>query len=1019
VTGTLTLDVEVAAATGVVGARQLVLVQTIDIARLTAHAVPIIPGTFIAVGGRGPKSDSNESGKTSFLAALALLLGDAEWRTSSQGGAAAAAILFEPETAGVSAQQWAAATHGYIVGLFAHPGAVSETALSVWLKISATKPYLTARWREGVVFPEYPSRRLAVDEQFQELGSKYEAGAATYVSVLYGDQPRCLAYVSRRGNAKARASLLQMSAGAFKPDEIANDLITLTGRSTIYEQEHELRKKLFSAQQEIATQTQEHASTTAHEETQLSTVAARNRAREEMARGAELWRLHFAAGLLEVTEEMQRRNDAKADLEKGQREASEAVSAAEAAIAALDDEAALEAALSRAEAAHSEIETAIADLNDQAVGARTRADLHRDEMNKIRSLAQSWVSGTASDALGAVTGATAHHADAIAAYNGALLERSTAQRLLEEALAGRDRATAETLSALERAGISGHGLLHAIEIADDARVAWESRLCVLAAAVAVPEASLPDALTAVAALPGAFLVAKDVDGPLPGGIRHAPPGSTALLHTLSSATSTEALPPSAFHVHTGVHVVGGFTEEQTGGATRVAAARRTMSASAKHVLEMKEGLDQALVRLQRAGDDLEQARAHERMLELGDRVGVEEDRISTRATRQARLATPKRDAFTALLAANTALQTRGSEVRRLTAEKASSEDDLKDVREKLEILDTALEDLERRREWWASGWGGAAADAASSFDGRRQDARTLGNAASEALNRALREVGVGVEPEDALDPKIAEAVRNRRAVSGSTDDERVQFPRVLVPLEEWLDGLKEQDLVVAERIAVARNRRTTQLEIATTTAQQLATELESMQDAVEERIRRALDDISTHYDRLDREVGGFGATIEITCERPTVPTATWVWRATPRWRRSARSSMLPYDHQTNSAQEKQQTVQLVLAALLSSSSAAGRVLILDELGDSLGVEHRRQVLQTIAQAATTRGFTVIATCQDAVLSDATRFCAEVLYFEYRSKTEAKNRPTRVLGFDGNRNRVILTVDHVLRDRPLG
>src|SRR5438046_318514 len=98
-TDTLFATGEVLGARGLVGDRQLILVQTFDIARLTSHPVPIIPGTFIAVGGRGPK-DSNESGKTSFLAATSLLLGDSGWKLTGAGGAAATALLFEPETAG-------------------------------------------------------------------------------------------------------------------------------------------------------------------------------------------------------------------------------------------------------------------------------------------------------------------------------------------------------------------------------------------------------------------------------------------------------------------------------------------------------------------------------------------------------------------------------------------------------------------------------------------------------------------------------------------------------------------------------------------------------------------------------------------------------------------------------------------------------------------------------------------------------------------------------------------------------
>src|ERR1035437_10753279 len=84
---------------GLIGSRQLIAVQTMDIARLTAHPVALIPETFIAVTGMGP-TDSNESGKTSFLSAVALLLGDPEWRVSGTGAASVEALLFEPVTAG-------------------------------------------------------------------------------------------------------------------------------------------------------------------------------------------------------------------------------------------------------------------------------------------------------------------------------------------------------------------------------------------------------------------------------------------------------------------------------------------------------------------------------------------------------------------------------------------------------------------------------------------------------------------------------------------------------------------------------------------------------------------------------------------------------------------------------------------------------------------------------------------------------------------------------------------------------
>lgn len=44
--------------------------------------------------------------------------------------------------------------------------------------------------------------------------------------------------------------------------------------------------------------------------------------------------------------------------------------------------------------------------------------------------------------------------------------------------------------------------------------------------------------------------------------------------------------------------------------------------------------------------------------------------------------------------------------------------------------------------------------------------------------------------------------------------------------------------------------------------------------------------------------------------------------------------------------------------------------------------------------------------------------AELIYFEYPSHEEALNRPTRMFGFDDNRDRVELTADALRSGRPL-
>jgi hypothetical protein len=223
---------------------------------------------------------------------------------------------------------------------------------------------------------------------------------------------------------------------------------------------------------------------------------------------------------------------------------------------------------------------------------------------------------------------------------------------------------------------------------------------------------------------------------------------------------------------------------------------------------------------------------------------------------------------------------------------------------------------------------------------------------------------------------------------------------------------------MADRIARTRTQRAAEIDLARRECAELHEGLDSLQDAVEQRVRQSLDEISAEFDKLSRDAGGFGAELAITTSRPQTPQERWRWEVTPRWQRSQQGRMLPYDSQMNTAQEKLFTVHLVLAALLAAPNPEGRVLIIDELGDSLGINHRREVLRAIAATARQKGVLVLGTCQDSVLADAATFCDEVLYFECPSKTDALNRPTRMLGFDANGERVDLGAEQILAGRQL-
>ena len=111
-------------------------------------------------------------------------------------------------------------------------------------------------------------------------------------------------------------------------------------------------------------------------------------------------------------------------------------------------------------------------------------------------------------------------------------------------------------------------------------------------------------------------------------------------------------------------------------------------------------------------------------------------------------------------------------------------------------------------------------------------------------------------------------------------------------------------------------------------------------------------------------------------------------------------------------------MQLVLAALLAAEGGEGRVLILDELGNSLGEVNRKDVLSALQAVATEQQVTILGTCQDSVLSDAAAYCGQVLWFTHASASDAFNQPVRTWGHTEDAQLVELTRDWLTTGRPV-
>jgi len=1004
------------ALTGIVGSRRLVCVQTLDIARLTPHPVPLVPG-FVGVTGRGPRNDSNESGKTNFLAAVSLLLGDPEWSMhSSAGPQAATGLLFDPVTAG--AERFAPAHHGYVIGVFAHAGS-DPRPLTVWCRVNDGTPYLKVRWQEGVVLAvgkNSEERHRISEELWAALPSRTELGAHTYAEELYGPSPRALAYVSDRGSRHSGPSLLKMQAGQFKPHEIGEQLIALTGRAGAFEEEHRIRAQLDDRTRQLESRRAEDADKHAREEGELESVRQRQRARAQVAISAESWELHFARGLLDRLGEKETLDGRARELEETLAEAAENARTAMEKLEKLARSEELRRQLGEA----TDAETTLQSERDQAAQKETEARLALTQLDErqreLETLADGWTGGPSADCAMRLQAV----ADAVQKAQGRLgiaderLEQ--AKHALRAAREGKSAASGDALALLTQAGVRAQLLYDAVEIDASARGEWEPRLEPFRQALVVAPDERVRALELVAGRPGAMLV-SGLDGQLPDGIRSAPTGAHALLAGLTRrAVATEA---GVDDGELGLTIIGGFPVPQVGRAARIAAAEELLALAVGEHDEAVRGLAQVRRALELAESDRARAEAAEQLIAFDARRRELELQLD-QARRQLAEIAPRLDA-----------------ARNRRAQLTVQLGNLEDLREVAERQRDAAQENERRvhkdiadvrdalgrlgLDYWENGWARSLEEAREALRDDSRGLKRLRNLAAESINSALVALGTDASGEGAPTEELAVAARTRRAFAESEDEEPTGgqlklFDAMFEPLQAYLEQHATRDTIAEEKIIALRAQREQELELAEDECARLTNDLSAVQDALEHRLELALRRISDEFNRLNVEADGHGAELEVRPLRPQTATDLWRWEVTPRWRRTRGGRMLPYTNRTNTAQEKLATVHLVLAALLAAPNPLGRVLILDELGDSLGENHRREAIRAMAETAHKSGVSVLATCQDSVLEDAMEVADELLFFEYPRTDEAYNRPTRMFGFTDERETVELTAEAISEGR---
>lgn len=998
---------------GIVGDRHLVAIQTFDISRLTTHAVAIVPGTFVAVSGIGPKGDSNGSGKTTFLAALSILPADPQWNLESNGGRNASGILFRPDAAGLDPSLRATpAPYGYVVGVFAEPDAVHESTLTVWVRVSATSPYVQAKcapWLHVADARAEEDRHLQADRLWQELPHAGVISAKRMAQELYGDAPRCLSYLDT-SLRPAIPSLLSQEMTKMRPAEIGTALIALAGRTGQLEEENHNRGTTLELQAKLKDQEGYEDLTRIREDAELAGVCARDRAGTLLADAQRKWTRYAAWQYLAVLaehdavgEEINGRTEVLADRELAVEKAGAALTT----LRAISDLAELER---NARDAHNSANLVLQSL--QGEHARVSAEQAHliKERNELQPVAARW-KGTALEQArvehGRTQSAQATARVAVQAATDVVRDATTA---LDNARVGRSGVAGRLAARLraEAAIAEAAPLADLIDLDDQARPAWEPRLWALRDAVVVPRTSAEHARAALADGPGTQIIAAEFLDPAAPRVTedgiHYPAGLAPLIRTLRERLAVRQDPLRADDDALAASVLGGFPEPLVGRGALIRRAERDLEEAEAGLESARAALRTADARLILAKGEHDAAQAAERLTVAAATLADLEEAISILNASIDTAEQTLRTASEALIQASVRLSSYNNEVEAAERRLKSAREQESDARRH---LDQACKHRARLPvETWALAFTGSRAEAehlwAEGDDGPAPSAQTLLRESAEQLREALAVflANRADPPEDLL---AAEEARGRFADQEGGKPE--SFETVVAALRNRLDGAADHDRVTRSRIIADREKRETALRELRIEVEDAAGRLSSLQDMIENSIEATMREVSKALDRMT----AFGAELQVSSIRPD-GAAPWIWEVTPRWRRSPNGGLIPYQESANSAQVKVFAIQLVLAALTADVQTVGRVLILDELGNSLGDVNRRDVLRNLQDVAEQQQVTILGTCQDSVLSDAADFFGELIWFTHAAATDSLNQPTRVWGHDPDGTRVELTAD---------
>ncbi|MYR34669.1 hypothetical protein GTW20_21060 [Nocardiopsis alba] len=999
-------------------------VQTFDIGRLTTHPVPLVPSSFIAVSGEGPKGDSNGSGKTTFLSAVSLLLADPQWRLD-RDGRHARGLLFNPEAAGTGASR-SGFGRGYVVGVFD----VSDGSdpMTVWVRVADQPPYVQMRWTHGLRVARADTdqeRADQADELWNSIPAKQGSGATHMGTVLYGLSPRCLAYLDTSVRPLV-PSLLSQQMTAMTPDAIGEALLSLTGQSGLLTREVDRRREYETAAEQLRQAETDDRNLHIVEEAQLDAIRRRGEARGMLRDAEEAWKIHLACGVLEKRKEHLR---AQARLKEAQDALREAETRAEqtrhrlrelredTSVAALADEAARE---------RESLQEKLTALGEEVGRLRQELEQLTKRRRELLATTRRHDGASLQQCRVDLERAEGHHNTALVRHYDARTDLTSAARVLELVRSGHDGRAGEAVRYLDERGVTTRGVLDSVILDESSRSEWEARLWRFRDSVSVHEADAEAAIDILRGRPGVSVVS------LPGSVTtnpvplfeglSAPESFRPFLAAVRSRYAYESDPDRSWDRGLDEWVIGGFDEPLTGRESRLTVALAAFEAAEQREQDARETLSAAAHALHHHGERVRAAEAAEELGQCQVERREAEERLSGTTIRIQRVRGEWTEVDRRHTQAQADLSNHELTITSLNQELRFQEQEIRALRSDRHKTDAALNQVGLQS--WESVWPDEIGTAEDYVDRRcpRGEPRLTDHwwtLADRRVMAALAEISGDrhTAPRPLVD--LIQVSRRRSRIIPEAGSGLGAFTHEIHPLAEFLEEWSERDDLTKDGIARDREEREARLSASRQEVDRQKERLEQMRDIIIESVEMVLDSISKEFDRLDRaRDGGYGARLDVDIQDPSITGSVWKVNVTPKWRRSPQGSHVSYQEVANGAQVKVFAIHLVLAALLHDSGSSNRVLVLDELGNSLGDENRKHVLRSLQDVAARRGVTILGTCQDSVIHDAVHHCGQVMWFNHASDSEVYNRPTRTWGSDPQGGHVEYLADWLRAGRPV-